>query len=123
KPAPLTTPAEVTAAALAKSDPVAEEALSLFVTCLGRTAGDLALVFMSRGGVFLTGGIAQKILPALKTGNFRAAFEDKAPHSELMRTMPVYVITHPLAALSGLAAFARNPSLFGVQTAGRRWRA
>ncbi|TIY00844.1 MAG: glucokinase, partial [Mesorhizobium sp.] len=40
-----------------------------------------------------------------------------------MRTMPVYVITHPLAALSGLAAFARNPSLFGVQTAGRRWRA
>ncbi|QIA20980.1 glucokinase [Mesorhizobium sp. AA22] len=123
KPAPFTTPAEVTAAALAKSDPVAEEALAMFVTCLGRTAGDLALVFMSRGGVFLTGGIAQKILPALKTGNFRAAFEDKAPHSELMRTMPVYVITHPLAALSGLAAYARNPSLFGVQTAGRRWRA
>lgn len=120
---PFTTPAEVTAAALAKSDPVAEEALSMFVTCLGRTAGDLALVFMSRGGVFLTGGIAQKILPALKTGEFRAAFEDKAPHSEMMRTMPVYVITHPLAALSGLAAYARNPSLFGVQTAGRRWRA
>ncbi len=94
----------------------------MFVTCLGRTAGDLALVFMSRGGVFLTGGIAQKIVPALKAGNFRAAFEDKAPHSALMRTMPVYVITHPLAALSGLAAYARNPSLFGVQTAGRRWR-
>ncbi|TJV28253.1 MAG: glucokinase, partial [Mesorhizobium sp.] len=45
KPAPFTTPAEITAAALAKSDPVAEEALSMFVTCLGRTAGDLALVF------------------------------------------------------------------------------
>lgn len=122
KAAPFTTPAEVTAAALAATDPVAEEALETFVTCLGRTAGDLALVFMSRGGVFLTGGIAQKIIPALKAGNFRAAFEDKAPHSELMRTMPVYVITHPLAALSGLAAYARNPSLFGVQTAGRRWR-
>jgi glucokinase len=123
KPAPFTTPAEITAAALANSDPVAEEALETFVTCLGRTAGDLALVFMSRGGVFLTGGIAQKIVPALKAGNFRAAFEDKAPHSELMRSMPVYVITHPLAALLGLAAYARNPSLFGVQTAGRRWRA
>ncbi|ESW79822.1 glucokinase [Mesorhizobium sp. M0644] len=122
KPSPFTTPAEVTAAALAKNDPVAEEALSIFVTCLGRTAGDLALVFMSRGGVFLTGGIAQKILPALRIGNFRAAFEDKAPHSALMRSMPVYVITHPLAALLGLAAYARNPSLFGVQTAGRRWR-
>lgn len=122
KPTPFTLPAEITAAALAKSDPVAEEALSLFVTCLGRTAGDLALVFMSRGGVFLTGGIAQKIVPALKTGAFRAAFEDKAPHSELLRSMPVYVITHPLAALAGLAAYARTPALFGVQTNGRRWQ-
>ena len=39
-----TTPAEITAAALDKSDAIAEEALEMFVTCLGRTAGDLALV-------------------------------------------------------------------------------
>ena len=58
-------------------------------------------MFKSRGGVFLTGGIAQKIVPALKAGNFRAAFEDKAPHREMMASMPVYVITHPLAALVG----------------------
>ena len=122
KPAPFSRPAEVTAAALERSDPVAEEALAIFTTCLGRTAGDLALVFMSRGGVFLTGGIVQKILPALKAGNFRAAFEDKAPHSALMRTMPIYVVTQPLAALSGLAAFARTPTCFGVETNGRRWR-
>jgi len=119
--APLSTPAEITAAALDKSDPVSEQALEMFVTCLGRTAGDLALVFMSRGGVYLTGGIAQKIVPALQTGAFRAAFEDKAPHKALMREMPVYVITHPLAALLGLAAFARTPVRFGVETTGRRW--
>ncbi len=77
---------------------------------------------MSKGGVYLTGGIAQKIVPALKNGTFRAAFEDKAPHKELLRSMPVYVITHPLAALAGLAAYARTPALFGVETAGRRWR-
>lgn len=121
KPAPLTQPAEITAAALGETDPVAQEALSLFVTCLGRMAGDLALLFMGRGGVFLTGGIVQKILPALKQDNFRAAFEDKAPHRELLRTVPVYVITQPLAALAGLAAYARQPARFGVQTAGRRW--
>jgi glucokinase len=121
-PVLFTTPAEVTAAALDHSDSVAEEALTTFVTCLGRTAGDLALVFMSQGGIFLTGGIAQKIVPALKTGEFRAAFEDKAPHAALMRQMPVYVIVHPLAALSGLAAYAQTPERFGVQTRGRRWR-
>jgi glucokinase len=119
----LSVPADITAAALAGTDEIAEETLFMFATCLGRTAGDLALVFMSRGGVFLTGGIAQKIVPALKAGNFRAAFEDKAPHSELLRSIPVYVITHPLAALAGLAAFARAPRQFGVETSGRRWQA
>ncbi|MDW6024588.1 glucokinase [Mesorhizobium sp. BAC0120] len=116
-----TLPAEITAAALAKSDPIAEEALSFFVTCLGRTAGDLALVFKSHGGVFLTGGIAQKIVPALKANNFRIAFEDKAPHAAMMRAMPIYVITHPLAALAGLAEFARRPEEFSIQTKGRHW--
>jgi len=119
----LTTPAEITAAALAGGDPVAGEALDMFVTCLGRLAGDLALIFMSRGGVFLTGGIAQKIVPALRSGLFRAAFEDKAPHGAVLEAMPVYVITHPLAALAGLAAYAREPARFGVETAGRRWTA
>ncbi|MEW9806731.1 glucokinase [Mesorhizobium marinum] len=116
-----TTPAAVTRAALDKSDSVAEEALSLFVTCLGRTAGDLALVFKAQGGVYLSGGIAQKIIPALKAGNFRAAFDDKAPHSEWMAEIPVYVITDPLGALAGLAAYARAPHTFGVETEGRRW--
>lgn len=118
----LKTPAEVTAAALGAADPTASEALALFATCLGRTAGDLALVFKAQGGVFLTGGIAQKIVPALKAPNFRAAFEDKAPHTQMMRAIPVFVITHPLAALLGLAAYARTPDLFGVETRGRRWR-
>jgi glucokinase len=117
-----TTPADVTRAALEKTDPVAEEALALFVTCLGRTAGDVALVFKAQGGVYLAGGIAQKILPALKSGNFRAAFNDKAPHSAWMADIPAYVITHPYAALAGLAAYARAPHDFGVATAGRRWR-
>lgn len=117
-----TLPSEITAAALAKSDPVAVEAVDFFVTALGRTAGDLALVFKSKGGVFLTGGIAQKIVPALKSGAFRAAFEDKAPHGDLMRSIPAFVITHPLAALAGLAAYAGTPEAFGVETGGRRWR-
>ena len=116
------TPAEITKAALEKSDPVAEEALALFATCLGRTAGDVALVFKAQGGVYLAGGIAQRIIPALKSGNFRAAFNDKAPHSEWMAEIPVYVITDPLGALAGLAAYARAPHTFGVETAGRRWR-
>jgi len=117
----LSTPAEITAAALSGEDGQAVEALDMFVTCLGRLAGDLALIFMARGGVYLTGGIVQKIVPALKNGRFRAAFDDKAPHSALLRAMPVHVVTHPLAALAGLAAYARTPARFGIELDGRRW--
>ncbi|KQS87961.1 MULTISPECIES: glucokinase [unclassified Rhizobium] len=118
----LADPAAVTTAALAGSDEAAVETVSLFSTYLGRVAGDMAMIFMARGGVFLAGGISQKILPALKKPEFRQAFEDKAPHSALLRTIPTFVVTHPTAALSGLAAYARTPSRFGVATEGRRWR-
>lgn len=115
-------PADVTARGLGGSNAQAEETLSLFSTYLGRVAGDMALVFMARGGVYLAGGISQKIIPALKRPEFRAGFEDKAPHSALMRSIPTYVVTHPQAALAGLSSFARTPENFGVTLEGRRWQ-
>ncbi len=116
-------PAEISAAALDRTDRVAEEALDLFVTCLGRLAGDIALVYMSRGGVYLTGGIAAKIMPALQHPRFREAFEDKAPHSAFMRRMPIFVSLHPRAAIVGLLGFAREPEAFHIRTTGRYWQA
>jgi glucokinase len=116
-----TDPADVTSHALNESDPVAVETMALFVTYLGRLAGDMALVFMARGGVFLSGGISQKIASLLQVPSFRAAFEDKAPHTAMMKTIPTFVVTHPQAALFGLAAYARTPDKFGVRHEGRRW--
>ena len=69
---------------------------------------------MAAAASILAGGIVQKIVAALKDPSFREAFEDKAPHGEILRETPVYIITHPLAALSGLSAFSRTPALFGV---------
>ncbi len=115
-------PADVTSHALAGTDPVAAETISLFSTYLGRLAGDIAMLFMAKGGVYLSGGISQKILPALRKPEFRAAFEDKAPHSHWLRDIPTFVVTHPLAALAGLSFYARAPETFGVSTDGRRWR-
>lgn len=117
-----TTPEDISTAALERTDDLAVETLELFVTFLGRMAGDLALIFSSHGGVYLAGGIAKQILPLLTDGRLRSAFEDKAPHGHLLAGIPIFVITQHLAALSGLAAYARTPSRFSVRTAGRRWR-
>lgn len=117
----LADPSEVTSAAQKGSDGDAVEAMTLFAEYLGRVAGDLGLVFMARGGVYLSGGITQKILPFFDRAAFRKAFDNKAPHGDLMRDMPTFAVTHEFAPLEGLAAYARTPQRFGVALDGRYW--
>lgn len=116
-------PAMITDAAISGTDPCAERTLELYCRLLGRLAGDLALVFMATGGVYLGGGISPRILPLLKRGEFRRAFEAKAPHEDVLAAIPTWVIGRDGPALLGLAAFARTPARFGVSLTGRRWRA
>jgi glucokinase len=116
------TPADITRAALSSStDPVASRTVMLYCRLLGRLAGDVALTFMARGGVYIAGGIAPRILPVLLGGEFRRAFEAKAPHQELMAKIATSVIVSENPALQGLATFARSPDFFGVNLSGRRW--
>jgi glucokinase len=112
---------EISAAGLNGTDPYAVEAIRLFATYLGRTAGDLALVFMATGGIYLAGGVSRLLAGFLKDSDFRAAFNDKWPHRALMESMATVVITHHAPALIGLGEFVRAPQRFGVSLAGRRW--
>lgn len=114
--------ADISVAAMAGTNPQAVEALSLFCAALGRVAGDLALTSMARGGVYIGGGIAQKILPFLKSSQFRSNFEDKAPHSALMAEIKTIVVTHDLPALLGLAAFANDPDKYLLDLEHRHWQ-
>jgi glucokinase len=123
RPATFRTPAEVTAAGLDGSDPTSVETLDFFVTHLGRLAGNLAVVFVATGGVYLAGGISARIAPALKSGAFREAFVAKDPHRHIMAEMMTAIIAKPDPALSGIADFARHPERFGVELGGRRWQA
>jgi glucokinase len=115
--ATLGTPAAVTAAAAA-GDLVAGAAVARFACLLGRLCGDLALAFGASGGVFLCGGIAPRILPELRDGGFRHAFEDKAPHSDMLRAIPVSVVTYPDPGLLGLTVLARHPERFIIPHSG-----
>lgn len=120
-PALCASPAEVTAAAEA-GDALAIETVMLLGEHLGRVAGNLALTFLARGGVYLAGGIAPRIVRFLRDGRFRAAFEDKHPHQRLMASMATAIIVHDRPALAGLVDFARRPDRFRLGLEGRRWR-
>jgi glucokinase len=91
---------------LGDRDPVCRRALELFVSIYGAEAGNMALRVLAVGGVFVAGGIAPRILPALRSGAFLEAFRDKGRFSELLRGVPVRVATNPRAPLLGAAHHA-----------------
>lgn len=113
------TAAAISRAVIEASDKEAEEAVSLFLTLLARKAGDTALTTLARGGVYVSGGIAAKLLPVLDPVEFRVSFEDKAPHDEILRDIAIRVVTHPTAALEGLAACVQQPFRFSLQHCAR----
>ncbi len=83
-----------------------ESALDMFVSVYGAAAGNLALQIMGRGGIYLGGGIAPRILPLLKSDLFLSAFRDKGRFREFMTAIPVKVIMNERASLMGAAYFA-----------------
>jgi glucokinase len=100
--APAATPAEITAAALA-GDTLAVQAVERFCSVYGSVAGDLALSFGARGGVFLAGGIAPQLDVFLQRDGFRRAFEAKGRFQPYLAAVPTAIVTHPYLALIGAA--------------------
>ncbi len=99
--------AVVTRLGLARECPHCVEALEIFVGVLGDEAANLALKTGARGGVFIGGGIAPRLLPILREGALRAAFVDKGRFREWLEAIPLAVITHPEPGLLGARLEAR----------------
>jgi glucokinase len=98
--------AHITRLALDDNDEICTETLRWFVQLYGREAGNVALKMNATGGVYLGGGIAPKILPALRDGVFIEAFLDKGRMRPLLEGTSVQVICSDLTALKGLARYA-----------------
>jgi glucokinase len=96
----------ISAMAIAKTDPIAQATMQIFITAYGAEAGNLALKILPYGGLYIAGGIAAKNLPLLTDGTFTTAFNDKGRVSDLLGKIPVYVILNPQVGLIGAAAQA-----------------
>ncbi len=103
--------ARISSHALAGDDRLCVETLELFVSLYGAEAGNLALKVLPRGGVYVAGGIAPKILPKLLDGRFRDAFLRKGRMRPLLERTPVKVVLNPDAGLIGAAAIASELTL------------
>jgi glucokinase len=98
--------AAITCAALDGSCPLARSTLEVFCAMLGTFAGNVALTFGARGGVYIAGGIAPRITEFMARSQFRARFEQKGRLRPYLEAIPVSVIVQPAATFLGLAAMA-----------------
>lgn len=95
---------DIMAACTEGSDPRAQDAARLFTRILGTVCGNLSLIQLPFGGVYLVGGVARAFAPHLKAFGFGDAFRDKGRFAGFMGNFAVHVVEDDYAALTGSAA-------------------
>ncbi len=101
-------PAEHILRLASEGDAVAVRTVRDFFDILAGFAGDMALFAWSTGGVYLSGGVIQRLSEFLDVERFRSRFEDKGRFSDFCRTVPLAWITHDYPGLLGCAAVLRG---------------
>jgi glucokinase len=109
--APPRAAAEITAAALAKSDPIAVETANVFCGWLGGVLGDLALIYGAEGGIYLAGGVLPQMKDLIARSAFVERFLDKGVMREVLARTPVRLVEHAQLGVIGAASWylARHP--------------
>ncbi|MBM4200545.1 MAG: glucokinase [Gammaproteobacteria bacterium] len=110
----------IVSAALAHRSALCDATLDLFVTVLGNAIGNVALLTLPTGGIYLGGGIPPRILERLRREDFLSSMVAKGRSRTLLERLPVHVILDAQAALHGAAWHARRKEgeVFTAGTAG-----
>jgi len=82
-------------------DPLCQATLKLFTSIFGVAAGNFVLSVLATGGLYIGGGIPQRMFPAA-TGHeelFLSTFQEKGRLTPLLARVPVHMIVQPVALL------------------------
>jgi glucokinase len=95
---------EIARRALANECPICEETIETFCVMLGTVASNLALTLGAQGGIYIGGGIVQRLGLRFDQSGFRKRFEEKGRYASYLSAIPTYVITAENPAFLGLSA-------------------
>src|SRR5262249_40523790 len=98
-------PRDVSARAAAGQCSICREAIQIFSSILGSTAGNLALTLLTGGGVFITGGLCRGLRPQLDVEALTNAFIAKGRLQSYLHDIPIDQILRPHAGLLGAAVY------------------
>ncbi len=96
-------PADIFAAAIDSSDPMAVEAVQVFFEVLGQFAGDFTLSLSAYDGIYIGGGIAQRYPEVVVNSLFRTGFERKGRYRAQLERVPTQLIMYTQPGLLGAA--------------------
>lgn len=85
----------------------------LYAKLYARCAKNFALDALALGGVYIAGGIAAKNLPLFERDIFMSAFINCGKQQELLKEVPIYVITDYNVSLYGVAEYMRIEDMCG----------
>ncbi|MFC1880317.1 glucokinase [Thermodesulfobacteriota bacterium] len=102
-------PEDIVSLALNGESPLALETVEIFCGWLGDVAGDVALMYVARGGVYLAGDILLTIFEILKRSQFRNRFENKGRGSGIVTATPTFLISCESPVLRGCTYLLDDP--------------
>ena len=86
----------------------AKEVVDVFASFMGSVLGDLALITLPFGGIYIIGGVARAVYPFLNAQNFISGFCDKGRFSDFNSEFSVQIIDDDFAALNGCVSFLED---------------
>lgn len=107
KAPPLRKAAEIMAD-LAVNEDLARRTAALYVHLLGQELGNLALIHLPFGGIYLIGGVARAMTPYFTQFGLSAHFHAKGRFADFMQGFQVSVVEDDYAALTGCAVYLAN---------------
>lgn len=101
------TPAAINALA-AEGNHQAKAAIQHFVAIFAAYAGNLALALNPTGGLYLCGGLTAHLARHFDATTFMATFSAKGRMQDVVRQVPVYLVSRPGTGLTGALRIASH---------------
>jgi glucokinase len=103
--------AQIIAGCTDRSDPIAVACVHYFIQLTALVMGNLAMVQLPFGGIYLVGGLASAVAPFMQDAGFETALRDKGRFAGFMDAFSVCVVQDDYAALKGMAAYLHNSAV------------
>jgi glucokinase len=105
-----TTSAKIAALITNGTDTHATETHRIYTTLLGLFLREVALCYLPHDGIFLAGSVARGLLTPGNVSAMLAGFDSDHPMADVIRTIPLSLITDDAAALQGCLEIAKARS-------------